>query len=79
MATIKVQKNTEEGLTAICNDVKSKYPDILEGARIEIYRRFTFDSVDTSSNTDAKNKNPITKKQDSVGANHKEVQELFQV
>ena len=68
MATIKVQKNTEEGLTAICNDVKSKYPDILEGARIEIYRRFTFDGVDTSSNTDAKNKNPITKKQDSVGA-----------
>ena len=62
MATIKVQKNTEEGLTAICNDVKSKYPDILEGARIEIYRRFTFDSVDTSNNTDTKNNNPTIKK-----------------
>ena len=68
MATIKVQKNTEEGLTAICNDVKSKYPDILEGARIEIYRRFTFDSVDTSSNTDTKNNNPTIEKQGSVGA-----------
>jgi len=72
MATIKVQKNTEEGLTAICNDVKSKYPDILEGARIEIYRRFTFDSVDTSNNTDTKNNNPTIKKQDSVGAKSQE-------
>ena len=44
MATIKVQKNTEEGLTAICNDVKSKYPDILDGARIERYKKFTFDN-----------------------------------
>ena len=44
MATIKVQKNTEEGLTAICNDVKSKYPDILGGARIERYKKFTFDN-----------------------------------
>ena len=68
MATIKVQKNTEEGLTAICNDVKSKYPDILEGARIEIYRRFTFDGVDKSKKTDTKNNNPTIKRQDSVGA-----------
>jgi len=44
MATIKVQKNTEEGLTAICNDVKSKYPDILDEARIERYKKFTFDN-----------------------------------
>ena len=68
IVTIRVPKNTEYGLKAICNDVKSKYPDIIGGAHIEIYRRFTFDSVDRSSNTDAKNKNPITKKQDSVGA-----------
>jgi len=68
IVTIRVPKNTEYGLKAICNDVKSKYPDIIGGAHIEIYRRFTFDSVDRSSNIDAKNKNPITKKQDSVGA-----------
>jgi len=68
IVTIRVPKNTEYGLKAICNDVKSKYPDIIEGARIEIYRRFTFDGVDKSKKTDTKNNNPTIKKQDSVGA-----------
>ena len=67
VVTIRVPKNTEYGLKAICNDVKSKYPDIIEGARIEIYRRFTFDGVDKSKKTDTKNNNPTIKKQDSVG------------
>jgi|GEM_PF-2905973 len=68
IVTIRVPKNTEYGLKAICNDVKSKYPDIIEGARIEMYRRFTFDGVDKSKKTDTKNNNPTIKKQDSVGA-----------
>ena len=68
LVTIRVPENTEYGLKAICNDVKSKYPDIIEGARIEIYRRFTFDGVDKSKKTDTKNNNPTIKKQDSVGA-----------
>ena len=67
IVTIRVPKNTEYGLKAICNDAKSKYPDILEGARIEIYRRFTFDGVDKSKKTDTKNNNPTIEKQDSVG------------
>ena len=67
IVTIRVPKNTEYGLKAICNDVKSKYPDIIEGAHIEIYRRFTFDGVDKSKKTDTKNNNPTIKKQDSVG------------
>ena len=67
IVTIRVPKNTEYGLKAICNDVKSKYPDIIEGAHIEIYRRFTFDGVDKSKKTDTKNNNPTIEKQDSVG------------
>ena len=67
IVTIRVPKNTEYGLKAICNDVKSKYSDIIEGAHIEIYRRFTFDGVDKSKKTDTKNNNPTIEKQDSVG------------
>ena len=68
IVTIRVPKNTEYGLKSICNDVKSKYPDIIEGAHIEIYRRFTFDGVNKSKKTDTKNNNPTIEKQDSVGA-----------
>ena len=62
IVTIRVPKNTEYGLKAICNDVKSKYPDIIEGAYIEIYRRFTFDnSVSTNNNQNQNIQNPISK------------------
>ena len=58
MVAVKVPKNTEEGLKAICEDIEKKYPNIIEYTGIEIYKRIKFDSVDTLNNTDTQNNNP---------------------
>ena len=58
MVAVKVSKNTEEGLKAICEDIEKKYPNIIEYTGLEIFRPFKFDSVDTLNNTDTQNNNP---------------------
>ena len=68
LVTIRVPENTEEGLKAMCRDIKNKYHNIVEYADVEIFEPIKFDSVDTLNNTDTKNNNPTIKKQDSVGA-----------
>jgi len=68
LVTIRVPENTEEGLKAMCRDIKNKYHNIVEYADVEIFEPIKFDSVDTLNNTDTKNNNPTIEKQDSVGA-----------
>ena len=43
MVTIKVPKNSLEGLKAICSDIKKKYPNIIEYAEIERFGNIGFD------------------------------------
>ena len=43
MVTIKVPKNSLEGLKAICIDIKKKYPNIIEYADIERFGNIGFD------------------------------------
>ena len=44
LATIRVAKNTDQGLKNICNNIKNKYSQIIKYAGLEIYKRFTFDN-----------------------------------
>ena len=43
MVTIKVPKNSLEGLRSICSDIKKKYPNIIEYADIERFGNIGFD------------------------------------
>ena len=43
MVTIKVPKNSLEGLRSICSDIKKKYPNIIEYAEIERFGNIGFD------------------------------------
>ena len=43
MVAVKVPKNTEEGLKAICEDIEKKYPNIIEYVGLEEYYPFKFD------------------------------------
>jgi len=43
MVTIKIPKNSLEGLKAICSDIKKKYPNIIEYADIERFGNIGFD------------------------------------
>ena len=43
MVTIKVPKNSLEGLKAICSDIKKRYPNIVEIADIERFGNIGFD------------------------------------
>ena len=45
MVTIKVSKNSLEGLRSICSDIKNKYPNIIEYADIERFGNIGFDSI----------------------------------
>ena len=44
LATIRVAKNTDQGLKNICNNIKNKYSQKIKYAGLEIYKRFTFDN-----------------------------------
>ena len=43
LVTIRVPENTEEGLKAMCRDIKNKYHNIVEYADIEIFEPIKFD------------------------------------
>ena len=43
LVTIRVPENTEEGLKAMCRDIKNKYHNIVEYADVEIFEPIKFD------------------------------------
>ena len=43
LVTIRVPENTEEGLKAMCRDIKNKYHNIVEYVDIEIFEPIKFD------------------------------------
>ena len=62
LATIRVAKNTDQGLKNICNNIKNKYSQKIKYAGLEIYKRFTFDNSGSNNNKqNHKVQNPISK------------------
>jgi len=62
LVTIRVPENTEEGLKAMCRDIKNKYHNIVEYADIEIFEPIKFDSLSSNNNKqNHKVQNPTAK------------------